>query len=142
MYCSLEGPPGHEVISLQKVDSILYFDCNGKLKRFLRRRNVIEVVPVRPCFRKNVRLHSLRFPPQAQQSASDVLLLRMVCLLLEFFTKLLHQPYKFVPSVNTVLTVVGAITTAFPVLPFRFSVWPVSFRTIQFEPSLSGKITV
>jgi hypothetical protein len=29
------GPSGREVISLQKVDSSLAFEDNGKLKRFL-----------------------------------------------------------------------------------------------------------
>jgi hypothetical protein len=32
------GPSGREVISLQKADSLLVFECKGELKRFMRSR--------------------------------------------------------------------------------------------------------
>jgi hypothetical protein len=34
----IAGPSGREVISLQKEDSLLVFEYNGELKRFLRCR--------------------------------------------------------------------------------------------------------
>jgi hypothetical protein len=33
----IAGPSGHEVISLQKVDSLIILEYNRELKRFLRR---------------------------------------------------------------------------------------------------------